>query len=49
MQKKSSLEVIDELQNNPDYIVLNNPLATPKFVRQVGQIHAKLLKYVWLL
>ena len=37
MQKKSSLEVIDDLQNNPDYIILNNPLATPKFVRQVGK------------
>ena len=37
MQKKTQPEVIQDLQNNPDYIILNNPLATPKFVRQVGK------------
>ena len=29
---KSQLEVIDDLQNNPDYIILNNLFAIPNFV-----------------
>ncbi len=37
MSKKTQSEVIQDLQINPDYIILNNPLATPKFVRQVGK------------
>ncbi len=37
MTKKNQSEVIHELQINPDYIILNNPMATPKFVRQVGK------------
>ena len=35
--KKSQSEVIQEIQNNPDYIILNNPLAAPKFVKQIGR------------
>lgn len=35
--KKSQSEVIREIQNNPDYIILNNPLAAPKFVKQIGR------------
>jgi Initiator Replication protein len=35
--KKNQSEVIREIQNNPDYIILNNPLAAPKFVRQIGR------------
>ncbi len=35
--KKSQREVIREIQNNPDYIILNNPLAAPKFVKQIGR------------
>jgi hypothetical protein len=30
---KSQLAVIDDLQNNPDYIILNNLFAIPNFVR----------------
>jgi hypothetical protein len=37
MSKKNQSEVIQDLQINPDYIILNNPMATPKFVRQVGK------------
>ena len=34
---KSQLAVIDDLQNNPDYIILNNPLSALKFVRKLGK------------
>jgi Initiator Replication protein len=37
MSKKNQSEVIHDLQINPDFIILNNPMATPKFVRQVGK------------
>jgi hypothetical protein len=37
MSKKNQSEVIQDLQISPDYIILNNPMATPKFVRQVGK------------
>jgi hypothetical protein len=37
MPKKEQAEVINDLQNNPDYIILNNPLAVPKFVRKLGR------------
>ena len=37
MPKKEQTEVINDLQNNPDYIILNNPLAVPKFVRKLGR------------
>lgn len=37
MAKKQQSEVIKELQNDRDYIILNNPLAIPKFVRTVGK------------
>jgi plasmid replication initiation protein len=33
---KSQLTVIDDLQNNPDYVILNNPLSALKFVRKLG-------------
>jgi hypothetical protein len=36
-KKKSQSDVIREIQNNPDYIILNNPLAAPKFVKQIGR------------
>jgi hypothetical protein len=34
---KSQLAVIDDLQSNPDYIILNNLFAIPNFVRLVGK------------
>jgi plasmid replication initiation protein len=37
MAKKQQSEVIKELQNNSDFVILNNPLATPKFVRKLGK------------
>lgn len=37
MPKKEQAEVINDLQNNSDYIILNNPLAVPKFVRKLGR------------
>jgi hypothetical protein len=33
MSKKAILE----FQNNEDYIILNNPLASPKFIRLIGK------------
>lgn len=29
-------ETIKELQENPDYVILRNPLASPKFIRTIG-------------
>jgi hypothetical protein len=37
MAKKQQSEVIKNLQNNSDFVILNNPLATPKFVRKLGK------------
>jgi plasmid replication initiation protein len=37
MAKKTQAEVIKELQNNPDIIILNNPLSAPKLVRKLGK------------
>ena len=37
MAKRNSQEAINGLQNDSDYIVLNNPLSTPKFVRLMGR------------
>ena len=37
MNKKTDLETIDSLQKDSDYIILNNPLASPKFVRLIGR------------
>lgn len=37
MAKKSSQEAINGLQKDDDYIVLNNPLASPKFIRTMGK------------
>ena len=36
MKKKSQLAVIDDLQKNPNYLILNNPLSALKFVRKLG-------------
>jgi hypothetical protein len=30
-------DTVKELQQNPDYVILNNPLASPKFVRMIGK------------
>ena len=38
MTKKASTEVITDLQNNKDYIILNNIFSVPKFVKKVGKI-----------
>jgi hypothetical protein len=38
MTKKTPAEVITDLQNNPDYIILNNVFSVPKFVKKVGKI-----------
>jgi plasmid replication initiation protein len=37
MAKKPQLEVIRDLQNNPDVVILNNPLSAPKLVRKLGK------------
>jgi hypothetical protein len=37
MAKKSSIETIKGLQNDEDYILLNNPLSSPKFIRTIGK------------
>jgi hypothetical protein len=37
MAKKGQAETIKQLQNDKDYIILNNPLAIPKFVRTIGK------------
>jgi plasmid replication initiation protein len=36
MEKKPQQQVIKELQNSPDYIILNNPLSAPKFIRKIS-------------
>jgi plasmid replication initiation protein len=36
MKKKPQLSVIEDLQNNPNYVILNNPLSALKFVRKLG-------------
>jgi hypothetical protein len=33
---KSQQEVMTDLQNSPDYVILNNPLSALKFVRKLG-------------
>jgi hypothetical protein len=45
---KSQLEVIDDLQNNPDYIILNNPLSALKFIRKSGKGKEETLTEVYL-
>lgn len=37
MSKKDSKETIDNLQNDDSYVVLNSPLASPKFVRAIAK------------
>lgn len=37
MAKKTQTEVIKDLQNNPDVVILNNPLSAPKLVRKLGK------------
>jgi CRISPR-associated protein Cas8b1/Cst1 subtype I-B len=34
---KSQQEVIADLQNNPDFVILNNIFSTPKFIKKVGK------------
>ena len=36
MEKKPQQEVLKELQNSPSYIILNNPLSAPKFIRKIS-------------
>ena len=37
MQKKLQSEAIAELQNSPDFVILNNVFAIPKFVKKIGK------------
>lgn len=37
MSEKTDLETIHFLQNDSDYIILNNPLVSPKFIRMIGK------------
>jgi plasmid replication initiation protein len=37
MSNKNDMETINALQNDSDYVVLSNPLASPKFVRMIGK------------
>jgi hypothetical protein len=36
IMQKSQLGVINDLQNNPDYVILNNPLSALKFIRKLS-------------
>ncbi|MBL7817778.1 MAG: replication initiation protein [Saprospiraceae bacterium] len=47
MAKKKTENIIDDLQNNPDYVVLNNPLAVPKFVRKISRGKERSLSEVY--
>ena len=47
MAKKSAENIIDDLQNNPDYVVLNNPLAVPKFIRKISRGKERTLSEVY--
>ena len=47
MAKKTSENIIDDLQNNPDYVVLNNPLAVPKFIRKISRGKERTLSEVY--
>ena len=47
MAKKSPENIIDDLQNNPDYVVLNNPLAVPKFIRKISRGKERTLSEVY--
>ena len=46
MPKKSQLEVIKDLQHNPDFVILNNPLSAPKFIRSLGKGQDKSLSEI---
>ncbi|RDB02733.1 replication initiation protein [Runella aurantiaca] len=37
MAKKNNLEYIQDLQNNSEVVILNNPIATPTFIRQLSK------------
>jgi plasmid replication initiation protein len=37
MNKKDSKETVNNLQSDDNYIVLSNPLASPKFIRTIGK------------
>lgn len=37
MAKKNNKETIKGLQNDDDYVILSNPLASPKFIRTIGK------------
>jgi hypothetical protein len=43
MARKSQSEIITDLQNNPDFVILNNPLSAPKFIRKLGKKQDKSL------
>ena len=45
---KSQLAVIDDLQNNPNYIILNNPLSALKFIRKTDKGKEQTLTEVYL-
>jgi plasmid replication initiation protein len=47
MLKKLQSEVIHDLQNNPDFIILNNPLSAPKFIRKLGKGKEKSLTEIY--
>ncbi len=37
MSKKDSKETVNNLQSDDNYVVLSNPLASPKFIRTIGK------------
>ena len=47
MLKKLQSEVINDLQNNPNFIILNNPLSAPKFIRKLGKGKEKSLTEIY--
>ena len=47
MAQKIAENIIDDLQNNPEYVVLNNPLAVPKFIRKISRGKERTLSEVY--
>lgn len=43
----SSRKDIEALQQNPDYIIMNNPLASPKFVRAISKSEQKTITEIY--
>ena len=45
--KPDTRKNIESLQQNPDYIIMNNPLASPKFVRAISKSEQKTITEIY--